>query len=204
VSRWNSDAQISVPAGPDGRTQTIADRIPDAKNYAENYPSDNPGARTAAGGLYVRRHVPFASFAGTCPTHIVSVPGDIDDPDHPFFRDAHSDGFPTYAFYTPNMRNDGHDGGLRTASPWLKKFVERLRRTPVADITLLIVTYDESARRGSSNLIYTVFLGPMVKPGVYDQPLNHYNVLRTIEDNFGAEPLADGDGGAVTIEGVWR
>jgi hypothetical protein len=44
----------------------------------------------------------------------------------------------------------------------------------------------------------------MVKPGVYDQPLNHYNVLRTIEDNFGIEPLADGDGGAVTIEGIWK
>lgn len=205
VSHWDSDSQIMIPVGANGETQTIADRIPDAKNYAENYPSDDPGARTAAGGLYVRRHVPFASFAGTSgPAHLVSVPANIDDPDHPFFRDAQSDCFPRFAFYTPNMRNDGHDGGLRTASPWLQKFVERFRSTPAAHDTLLVVTFDESARRGSSNLIYAVFLGEMVEPGVYEQPLNHYNILRTIEDNFGVPPLADGDGGAVTIERVWR
>jgi acid phosphatase len=205
VSRWDSDAQIAVPAGPHGETYTIADRLPDAKNYAENYPFGDYGPRIASSGLYVRRHVPFASFVGASGAeHIVGVPGNIDDPDHRFFLDAQADSFPRYALYSPNLRNDGHDGGLATASPWLKKFVERFRQTPAAHTTLLVVTFDESARRGSSNLIYTVFLGEMVKPGVYDQPLNHYNVLRTIQDNFGVSPLADGDGGAVTIEGVWR
>jgi acid phosphatase len=204
VSRLDSDLQITVPSGLHGESQTIVDRISDARNYAENYPSDQ-GSRAASSGLYVRRHVPFATFPDTSgPRQLVSVPDNPDDPDHQFFLDAQTDSFPRYAFYSPNLRNDGHDGGLATASPWLAKFVERFRHTPVAGTTLLVVTFDESAQRESSNLIYTVFLGDMVKPGVYDQPLNHYNVLRTIEDNFGVRTLADGDGGAVTIEGVWK
>jgi hypothetical protein len=204
VSTWDSDFQMTFPAGPQAETQTIADRIPEARNYAENYPAER-GPGVTSSGLYVRRHVPFASFPGTCGAeHMVSVPEDVDAADHRFFLDAEGEAFPRYAFYSPNLRNDGHDGGLRTASPWLKKFVERFGQTPAASSTLLVVTYDESAGRGASNLICTVFLGPMVKPGVYDRPLNHYNVLRTIEDNFGVRPLADGDGGAVVIEGIWK
>ena len=67
------------------------------------------------------------------------------------------------------------------------------------------MTFDESAWNTRSNRILTVLLGDMVEPGVTTGgSYNHYNVLRTIEDNFGLECLAEGDCGACPIEGIWR
>jgi hypothetical protein len=43
----------------------------------------------------------------------------------------------------------------------------------------------------------------MIEPGVYSAPYNHYNLLRTVEDNFALPPLAGGDATAVPIDGVW-
>jgi hypothetical protein len=48
---------------------------------------------------------------------------------------------------------------------------------------LLIVTFDEDDFT-TSNHILTLFVGPMVKPGKYMQTINHYNVLRTIEQMY--------------------
>ena len=74
--------------------------------------------------------------------------------------------------------------------------------------TLVIVTFDESnphSRDAAVNHIYTVFLGPMVESGktIVDN-YNHYNVLRTIEENFGLCPLGEGDIGAKPITSVWK
>ena len=41
------------------------------------------------------------------------------------------------------------------------------------------------------------------KPGRYEQPINHYNVLRTIEDMYGL-PSAGRSRGAEALEGCWR
>jgi fibronectin type 3 domain-containing protein len=48
----------------------------------------------------------------------------------------------------------------------------------------LILTFDEDDS-SSSNQIFTLFLGPMVAPGLYSNRINHFNVLRTIEDMYG-------------------
>ena len=73
--------------------------------------------------------------------------------------------------------------------------------------TLTVVTFDESGDTSpeADNLIYTVFLGGMVQSNreVRDN-YNHYNVLRTIEENFGLCPLGEGDGGAKPIADVWK
>ena len=48
----------------------------------------------------------------------------------------------------------------------------------------MILTFDEDDS-SSSNQIFTLFLGPMVAPGLYSNRINHFNVLRTIEDMYG-------------------
>lgn len=129
-----------------------------------------------------------------------------------FWDDLEKNEVPEYAFYSPNLDHDGHDPtddpqrGLKNASYWLKAFLERLRQYDVfMKDTLIIVTFDESRDdKENKNHIYTVFLGPMVRPGRYAEPYNHYNMLRTIEDNFSLGTLADGDGGAKVITGVWK
>jgi hypothetical protein len=48
--------------------------------------------------------------------------------------------------------------------------------------------------------------GAMVKPQEITAAYNHYSVLRTIEDNFGLDPIhkESGDGTASVITGIWK
>jgi hypothetical protein len=51
-----------------------------------------------------------------------------------------------------------------------------------------------------------VFLGSMVKPQKVTVAYDHYSVLRTIEDNFGLDPIhkESGDGTFSIITGIWK
>jgi hypothetical protein len=64
--------------------------------------------------------------------------------------------------------------------------------------TLIVVTYDEADFENDTysgpNQIYTVLLGDMIPPGtVIDTPYNHYNLLHTVEKNFGLKTLGKND-----------
>lgn len=197
------DRQKDLP-GP-----TIADLLEAKgftwKNYAEGYPGNCDTGATH--GRYVRKHVPFMSFErvqkGAC-DHIVDGSR--------FAADFKASALPNYAFYSPDKIDDGHDpvndpaAGLANASKWLAEFLDPLLNNhEFFEKTLTVVTYDESAvHHNDTNRIYTVFLGGMVKPGQYSPNYNHYNVLRTIEDNFGLGTLADGDGSARPITEIWK
>jgi len=95
------------------------------------------------------------------------------------------------------------------AGAWLSTFLEKTFPEKLRKGTLVIVTFDESDRN-ADNRIYTLFLGDMVKdpsqldPKVLDRHYTHYNVLRTIEDNFGLQPLAEGDRDAAPITDIWK
>jgi hypothetical protein len=49
--------------------------------------------------------------------------------------------------------------------------------------SLFILTFDEDDRL-NGNQIVTFFTGSMVKGGSYDEKINHYSVLRTLEDMY--------------------
>jgi hypothetical protein len=215
----------------DSEHRTIADLL-NWKNYAEDYPASPTSGKPFLGdrkGRYARKHVPFVSFRGVqnksfhnivaVDTHaqdnafVTDIGGFIADPQtHPL---------PEYMFYSPNLDDDGHDPtsnpqeGLKKASDWLRVFLttwlhfsdtnwvpkdEQMKRT------LVIVTFDESEGKSKPERIYTVFLGAMVKPQEITAAYNHYSVLRTIEDNFGLDPIhkESGDGTASVITGIWK
>lgn len=67
--------------------------------------------------------------------------------------------------------------------------------------SLLIITCDEDDKK-SGNHIPTIFVGPMVVPGEYNEKINHYNVLRTLEDMYGLAPLGK-SADASPITDVW-
>jgi hypothetical protein len=69
--------------------------------------------------------------------------------------------------------------------------------------SLLVLTFDESETHTRGNPIATVLAGPMVTPGAYPGRINHYTLLRTIEDMYGLTPIgASAD--APPITGIWR
>ena len=106
-----SNDQVTLP--DDNSHRTISDFL-DWKNYAEDYPSElQPflGGR----GKYVRKHLPFLSFAKIHQEgfgNVVSVStkdphnrfvADVED----FRSDPNKHPLPRYMFYSPNVDDDG-------------------------------------------------------------------------------------------------
>jgi hypothetical protein len=221
--RLFADRQINFP--DDAAHKTIADRLIanglDFKNYAEELPEGNCPYRIDSQhsgdkkGDYARRHVPFMSFREVqeklC-DHVVRVDSSKGNSllggDNNFVRDAKA-GLVAYSFYSPNMNNDGHNTNVGVAAAWLRNFLDKTFSEKLRKGTLVVVTFDESDHN-ADNRIFTLFLGDMVKdasqqdPKVLDRHNTHYSVLRTIEDNFGLEPLAAGDRDAAPITDIWK
>lgn len=215
-SYWG-DRQVNFPNDADHRT--IADRLVaaglDFKQYAEELPPGTcpwniSGLHTAdKRGNYARRHVPFLSFREIqekwC-DHVIAV--DSVKSDNYFTQDVKK-GLAAYSFYTPNMNHDGHDTNAEVAGAWTKKFLDETFPEKLRNGTLVVLTFDESGGN-EDNRIYTAFLGDMVKPGnqqdaaALAKRYTHYSVLRTIEDNFGLEPLTANDRDAQPITGIWK
>jgi hypothetical protein len=200
------DRQITV------NQPTIGDRLEEQgkrwKNYAEDYPGHRGDCFLDSGrGKYARKHVPFLSFARVQKERCDNVVSATE-----LMADLKAGSLPEYAYYSPNLDNDGHDPvldpatGLKKGAAGLKRVLDPILADPALRKGLLVVvTYDESQGSSRDNHIYTVFLGDMVKPrNTNHDVLNHFNVLRTIEDNFGLKPLADGDGKARPITDVWQ
>jgi hypothetical protein len=210
------DKQINFP--DDAEHKTLGDFL-DWKNYAENYPiKPVPFVKDDDGAKYARKHVPFLSFRrvqAQSYKNVVSV--DTRDAHNAFVNDVENSRrdpkdpkykpLPAYMFYSPNLDDDGHDTNLGTASTWLKNFLENWFPPDARKNTLIVITFDEGEPpEKTTNHIYTVFLGEMVKSGQVDHRYSHFDVLRTIEDNFGISPIhqQSGDGAASVITEVWK
>ncbi|MBC5825827.1 MAG: acid phosphatase, partial [Candidatus Eremiobacteraeota bacterium] len=112
-------------------------------------------------------------------------------------------GYPAMAFITPNMCNDMHNCPVSTGDQWLQANLPAIINYDAAHNGLLILTYDESLDSDPTNHIMTMFVGPMVKAVRSAQNINHYSVLRTIEQLSGL-PLLGKSAGATTITGIWK
>lgn len=79
--------------------------------------------------------------------------------------------------------------------------------------TLIVVTFDEAdydadgydTNYDGPNQIYTVLLGDMITPGTrISTPYNHYNLIRTVEENFQLGSLKKNDYGANWFRFLWK
>jgi hypothetical protein len=144
--------------------------------YAESLPKT--GFRGCSSGRYLRKHNPWVNFG--------TLPASTNRPFSAFPRDYRK--LPTVSFVSPNMCHDMHDCSIRTGDRWMKKHFSRYARWAVRHNSLLIVTFDENAG-GTAKSIPTIIVGANVRPGVYAERLDHYTMLRTIEDVYGLPAL---------------
>jgi len=93
---------------------------------------------------------------------------------------------------------------VRMARAWPRSFGAAV--LPAAAATshnsLLVVTFDEDDGT-ENNQIATIFVGQQVRPGRYHARIDHYTVLRTIEQAYGLRH----DGHAARrhpITWIWR
>ena len=148
--------------------------------YSEDLPS--VGSTVCTSGGYARKHNPWVNF-NTAPN---AVPSSANKPFAGSWPTT-ATGFaalPTVSIVVPNLVNDMHDGSISQGDAWFWNNLSGYYQWAQTHNSLLILTFDEDDS-SSSNQIFTLFLGPMVAPGLYSNRINHFNVLRTIEDMYG-------------------
>ncbi len=166
--------------------------------YAENLPSiGDTGCSNGHfwwpwGATYVRKHSPWVNFT--------NVPAADNMPFTSFPRDFSK--LPTVSFVVPNLKHDMHSGSVESADTWLRKNIQPYVQWAKTHDSLLIVTWDEDDN-SASNKIPAFFVGPMIRPGTYHETVNHFNLLRTIEDLYGL-PYLGMSRTATPISDVWR
>ncbi|MFF2878960.1 alkaline phosphatase family protein [Gottfriedia sp. NPDC057991] len=158
--------------------------------YSEDLPSI--GFNGEYNKDYARRHNPWVNFT--------NVTKKANQPLEKFptnFRQL-----PTVSFIIPNIQNDMHDGSIKEGDQWLKKQISAYVNWAKMNNSLLIVTWDEDDL-SHNNKIPTFFVGPMVKKGQFNEKLNHFNLLHTIEDIYGLEHAGTSKS-VKTINNIWK
>ena len=157
--------------------------------YSETLPS--AGYTGCTSGAYARKHAPWVNFP-TVPAAsnqpLTSLPADWS-------------GLPTVSFVVPNLLNDMHDGTIGQADSWLRDRFDGYLQWAKQHNSLLIVTWDEDDNN-AGNRIPTIFAGAGIRPGQYPQRIDHYSVLRTLQDMYGLPPLAN-SATAIPISDIW-
>jgi hypothetical protein len=159
---------------------TIGDQLTEAGRswgaYAEGYPS---------GAGFAKWHVPFLYFPGGA-AHVRPL------------SDLAPRALPDFAFVVPDLCHDLHDCSVSTGNAWLSRFVRPLL---VVRDTVVFVVFDEGV---GGNHVPAFALGSDVRPhSVFAGRVDHYGLLRTIEDMWGL-PHLGAAASARPITGIWR
>ncbi|AZN41106.1 alkaline phosphatase family protein [Paenibacillus albus] len=159
--------------------------------YSEDLPRVGFTGCTYKG--YGRKHNPWVQFT--------NIPAKLNQP-FSTFQNQQFDKLPTVSFVIPNHQDDMHDGTVKEADEWLKGNMSAYADWAMRHQSLLILTWDEDDF-SKKNQIPVIMVGPMIKPGKYSERVNHYNVLRTIEDLYGLNRLG-ASRNAAPITSVWK
>jgi acid phosphatase len=160
--------------------------------YSESLPSPGFTGCTSPDGRYARKHNPWVDFASSPPgvnLPLTAVP--VDDA-----------ALPTVSMVVPNLCDDMHDCPVSTGDDWARQHLAGYVQWARSHDSLLIVTFDEDDGR-AENHIPTVLFGPMVRPGDVGGRVDHYVLLRTIEDMYGLPALGTA-AHVAPLTGIWQ
>jgi hypothetical protein len=181
-----------------GSTQGVTD------NSCSNGPFNAPNlyARMAQAGLTIKglmEDLPYHGFQGCTYSHYHKKHNPF-----PFFTGIPGSAWvvynglpavvPNFAFIVPNSLHDMHDGAtlaikVRRGDRWLSQNLPQFIHYANANNGLVILTMDEGR---VANHIPTLLIGPRIADGATNHiQVNHYNVLKTITDNFGLRPIGN-------------
>ncbi|MEU9040144.1 MULTISPECIES: alkaline phosphatase family protein [unclassified Kitasatospora] len=157
--------------------------------YSEGLPS--AGYTGCDSGGYARRHNPWVDFD--------ALPSEVNLPFNAFPHDYAA--LPTLSFVVPDLTHDMHDGSVQQGDTWLRDNLAGYADWARTHNSLLVVTWDEDDNN-QGNRIPTVVVGAQVRPGSYDERIDHYRLLRTLEDAYGLPPTGAA-AAAAPIGDIW-
>jgi acid phosphatase len=197
-------ADDSVPHNYPFVTPNLARELMDVSRSFVNYSEDLPsvGYDGATYANYARKHNPVANWIGTGTNQ---VPNTLNRP----FSDFPSSDFtalPTVSFVMPNLNNDMHtstgSASVVAGDTWMHDHLGSYLAWALSNNSLLILTFDEDDDH-HDNRVVTMFYGPMVQGGQYPELIDHYAVLRTIQDLYSLPPTGN-TGSYAPISDCWR
>ena len=156
--------------------------------FSEDMPYD--GYTGCDSGRYARKHNPWVDFANVPASEnraFAAFPGDFTL-------------LPTVAFVVPDLCDDMHDCSVATGDAWLAAHLDGYVRWAIANDSLFVLTFDESD--SPTNRITTIFVGARVPPGDRSDTIDHYGVVRAIEDLY-VLPLTGRAADAPPIANLW-
>jgi hypothetical protein len=160
--------------------------------YSEGLPETGSRVCSSPSGKYRRKHAPWTNFSS------------FNQSKHkPFGRFPTAFGkLPTVSFVVPNMCHDMHDCSIATGNLWMRRHLDPYAQWAKTHNSLLVVTFDEDDDT-AVNRIYTALIGAHVAPGDYDDVIDHYSLLRMLEDMYGLAHLGHA-AQAPAITGIWN
>ena len=159
------------------------------KGYSEGLPST--GSTTCTSGEYARKHSPWINFSNV-PTS--------DSLPFSSFPTSYAN-LPTLSFVIPNLDDDMHDGTIKQADTWLNKNLSAYATWAQTHDSLLIVTWDEDDYT-ENNQVPTIVVGQGVAVGHFDEQVDHYNLLATLEAMYGLKAVG-ASASASAITDIW-
>lgn len=157
--------------------------------YSEGLPS--VGYTGCTSGQYFREHNPWVDFP--------AVPAADNLPLTAFPADYST--LPPVSFVVPNELNDMHTGTVAQGDTWLQNTMGGYITWAKTHNSVFALTFDEDDYT-ASNQIATIITGQGVVPGTHSETINHYNLLRTVEDAYGLSPVGQ-SATATPILDIW-
>ncbi len=154
----------------------------------------------SSSGEYAVKHnpPPFYSAlsgcsAGNLPIASVSCTSTASTPcsspgNNAFTNDLANDTLAAFTWITPNLQNDMHDGTVAQGDNWLATYLPLILKSKAylnGDVAVLVV-WDEQNSSTFGGPTPNIFISPYVTAGtVSSTTINHYSVLRGLENAFG-------------------
>jgi phosphatidylinositol-3-phosphatase len=169
------------------------------RSYQEDLPY--PGFTGISYLNYVRRHNPIIDFTDTC----AAGQAKNSVPYTQLGEDIANHNTPNYAYITPNLLHDAHNGTLAEADTWLSENVPSILSLPEfqpGGDGILFIVWDEAdlasdgytqdnrcssrVSSGCGGRLATLVIGPQVKPGYRSSVrYDHSNLLRSVCNAMG-------------------
>jgi acid phosphatase len=172
------------------------------KTYAEGLPS--PGFDGRRVGWYAKKVNPLLYFRDVAsdPQRLARIV-----PYSQLARDVAMRRLPDFSLVVPNLCHDMHSCSVGVGDSWLRQQLSLLLKSPQLRHGVIFVLFDEGAgsdHAGGGGHVPALVIGPLVRPGsVTSVPVDHYSVLRTIEQAWQL-PYLGKSRAVVPISGIWR
>lgn len=169
--------------------------------YCESLPSVGYNGKFYDGITYARKHNPWVNWQGAKQN---AIPDSLNKRFLDFPKSYNQ--LPDVSFVIPNQYHDMHSGEssgrVSKGDSWLKESLSDYVKWAKKHNSILIITFDEDNTK-HGNHITTLFTGEQVKGGKYDERINHFDVLKTLEDMYNL-PYAGASKNAKTIKDCWK